>query len=129
MKFRPLPGTRLIIALIAAALCWAAWLTHQRTVLRTDDGHMIHLDQSAWPDMRIDINTASAVELTLLPGIGPRLADRIVEDRERNGPFRSLDDLQRVRGVGPMIVQHISEYAIAGDGEDVMTTSPLQPSP
>ncbi len=129
MEFRPLPGTRLIIVLIAAALCWAAWLTQQRTVLRTDDGHMIHLDQSAWPDMRIDINTASAVELTLLPGIGPRLADRIVEDRERNGPFRSLDDLQRVRGIGPMIVQHISEYAIAGDGEDVMATLPPRPSP
>lgn len=122
MEFRPLPGTRLIIVLIAAALCWAAWLTQQRTVLRTDDGHMIHLDQSAWPDMRIDINTASAVELTLLPGIGPRLADRIVEDRERNGPFRSLDDLQRVRGIGPMIVQHISEYAIAGDGDVAAAT-------
>lgn len=48
----------------------------------------------------INVNTASAAELEGLPDIGPVLAARIVADRERNGPFRSVDDLDRVAGIG-----------------------------
>jgi competence protein ComEA len=48
----------------------------------------------------ISVNTASAEELEALPGIGPTLAAAIVEDRERNGPFRSVDELTRVPGIG-----------------------------
>jgi competence protein ComEA len=48
----------------------------------------------------VDVNRASADELRALPGIGAVLAARIVEARERHGPFASLDDLRRVRGLG-----------------------------
>jgi competence protein ComEA len=48
----------------------------------------------------IDVNTASAEELEALPGIGPTLAAAIVDERERNGPFDSVDDLNRVPGIG-----------------------------
>jgi competence ComEA-like helix-hairpin-helix protein len=48
-----------------------------------------------------DINNAPASELSLLPGIGKELANRIVIDRATHGPFRSADDLTRVPGVGP----------------------------
>jgi competence protein ComEA len=48
----------------------------------------------------INVNTASAEELEALPGIGPTLAAAIVDDRERNGPFTSVDDLNRVPGIG-----------------------------
>ncbi len=51
--------------------------------------------------VRINVNTASAAELDLLPGIGPVYAQRIVEERAANGVFTSVDDLQRVRGIGP----------------------------
>jgi competence protein ComEA len=48
----------------------------------------------------VDANTATRVELDAITGIGPSLADRIVEERGK-GPFRNLEDLQsRVRGVG-----------------------------
>ena len=50
---------------------------------------------------RIDVNGAPPEALRLLPGIGPALAERIVAERRRGGPFRSLQDLQRVRGIGP----------------------------
>lgn len=50
--------------------------------------------------LRVDVNHAAAPELELLPGVGPVLAARIIEDRAAHGPFRSIDDLQRVRGIG-----------------------------
>jgi len=49
---------------------------------------------------RININMASAVEFENLPGIGPALARRIVEDREQRGAFRSVEDISRVKGIG-----------------------------
>ena len=48
----------------------------------------------------VDINTASAAELENLPGIGPSLAKRIVEYRDKNGPFASVDDLLKIQGIG-----------------------------
>jgi competence protein ComEA len=50
---------------------------------------------------RIAINRASARDLEALPGIGPALAKRIVEERGKAGPFRSPSDLLRVKGIGP----------------------------
>jgi competence ComEA-like helix-hairpin-helix protein len=55
---------------------------------------------SAPPAPPVDINRANEDELRTLPGIGDVLAARIVEARERDGPFASLDDLRRVRGLG-----------------------------
>ena len=49
----------------------------------------------------IEVNRASAAELELVDGIGPALAREIVEERERRGPFSSLADVERVRGIGP----------------------------
>jgi competence ComEA-like helix-hairpin-helix protein len=48
----------------------------------------------------IDINTADVRELSRLPGIGSELGRRIIEEREANGSFVNLTDLQRVRGIG-----------------------------
>lgn len=59
----------------------------------------------------VNVNTATAAELRLLPRIGPALSARIIEDREANGPFESLDDLRRVRGIGPRTVEIIRPYA------------------
>ena len=49
----------------------------------------------------INLNTATNRELIRLPGIGPALAQRIIEDRREHGPYSSVADLQRVRGIGP----------------------------
>jgi competence protein ComEA len=56
---------------------------------------------------RVNLNAAGAEELDTLPGIGPVLAGRIVEFRARNGPFRSVDELRAVRGVGPRLLERL----------------------
>ena len=48
----------------------------------------------------VNINTASPTELEALPGIGAKTAARIVEYRQKNGPFKKVEDLMNVRGVG-----------------------------
>jgi competence protein ComEA len=58
---------------------------------------------------RVDLNAATAAELDALPGIGPVLAQRIVDHRTRNGPFRSVDQLDDVPGIGPAIAAELAE--------------------
>lgn len=60
---------------------------------------------------RIDVDRAGAQELARLPKVGPRLAKVILADRENNGPFGSLEGLDRVAGVGPGLLKVIAPYA------------------
>ena len=48
----------------------------------------------------ININTASAADLQRLPGIGAKTAGRVIEYRQKNGPFKKVEELMNVRGVG-----------------------------
>jgi len=57
----------------------------------------------------LNLNTADAAALDGLPGIGPVLAQRIVEHREQHGPFRAVDDLLDVPGIGPAIVGDLAD--------------------
>jgi competence protein ComEA len=66
--------------------------------------------ESRGTDFRFDINSATWVEFRQLDGIGETLAHRIVEDREQNGPFQSIDDLRRVRGIGPKTLERIRPW-------------------
>lgn len=64
------------------------------------------------PPARLDINTASDYELAMLPGIGPATAASIVEHRRTHGPFRSLEDLRQVKGIGPKTIEAIRPQAM-----------------
>lgn len=68
----------------------------------------------ATQDGKIDINTADTIDLTLLPGIGEVLAQRIVKYREENGPFQSLEELSNVDGIGQKRLDEIIKYAKVG---------------
>jgi competence protein ComEA len=53
------------------------------------------------------VNTTTADTLVHLPGVGPVLADRIIEERTHGGPFLDSEDLQRVRGIGPRMAARL----------------------
>jgi len=69
---------------------------------------------------QVNINTASAEELQLLPRVGPALATRIVEFREANGLFASVEELMRVRGVGERSFETLRPY-LSVKGESTLT--------
>jgi competence protein ComEA len=58
---------------------------------------------------RTRINHASAAELQVLPGIGATYAERIVAYRQENGPFKTIEDLIQVRGIGPATLEQIRD--------------------
>jgi len=63
----------------------------------------------------LDINRASAAELARLPGVGPGLAQRIVQERERRGRFASTDALREVMGVGPKKLAALRDLVTVGE--------------
>ena len=62
------------------------------------------------PDGAVNLNTATAEELTRVPGIGPARADAIVRLRERVRAFRHVDDILRVRGIGRVTIRGMRPY-------------------
>jgi competence protein ComEA len=65
-------------------------------------------------DPVVDINTATQDELEQLPGIGPTTARAILDERERRGRFRSVEELLEVRGIGPAKLDAIREFVRIG---------------
>jgi competence protein ComEA len=63
---------------------------------------------------KIDLNTASEAQLDTLPGVGPATAGKIVSDRTENGPFRTVDDLLRVPGIGPSKLEALKDLVTVG---------------
>src|SRR5262245_51873717 len=75
----------------------------RRHVLRQSPTREHDTQDATTPEAPLDVNRASVPELTRLPGIGPRLAERIVQAR----PFEALDDLVRVEGVRPRLLARL----------------------
>ena len=76
----------------------------------------------------INVDEASAAQLESLPRIGPALAKRIVEDREANGPFGSLEELQRVKGIGPAMARMLAPrvtFSTSRRPNDASTYGPI----
>ena len=60
----------------------------------------------------INLNTATAEQLEAIPGIGPVLAQRIIEYRQTHGRFQSVDELLEVRGIGPKRLENMRPYVV-----------------
>jgi competence protein ComEA len=61
----------------------------------------------------IDVNRATAEQLQMLPGIGPKMAQRVLEERARR-PFGSVEELRRVSGIGPKTLEKLRPFVTVG---------------
>ena len=69
-------------------------------------------DSGFQPAGVVNINTADAEELQLLPRVGPALADRIIDFRKANGPFRSVEEILAVKGIGESSFEKLEPYLV-----------------
>ena len=69
----------------------------------------------AAPTEKVDLNAATVEQLTTLPGVGAKLAARIVEYREKVGRFRSTDELLNVKGIGEKNFQKLEPWLTIGE--------------
>jgi competence ComEA-like helix-hairpin-helix protein len=93
-----------LFALLALA---GYWLAHGGMT-----GRLIEIDRvdPLTVQFRVDVNTADWPELVTLPDVGELMARRIVEYRQQHGPFQAVDDLRRIRGIGPKTMEHLRPY-------------------
>jgi competence protein ComEA len=107
-----LSGSELRVLLVAAAIVLLSLvvLGVLRSALREPEIRVEHVRESLRMPERTDVNTATEYQLRLLPGIGSKTARDIVEDRQSHGPFRTLEDLTRVRGIGPKTLELVRPH-------------------
>ena len=75
----------------------------QKQYITTESGDTTNIKENSkieGENEKVNINTANQSELETLPGIGPSLASRIIEYREQNGKFNSIEELKNVKGIG-----------------------------
>src|SRR5467141_2100616 len=65
----------------------------------------------------VDINSASAADLEKVPGLGPSLSRRIIEFRDKNGPYGTVEDLLKIQGIGEKSLSHFREYLTANKAQ------------
>jgi competence protein ComEA len=67
------------------------------------------------PAAKVNVNTATVQQLAELPGVGEKLAVRIVEYRQKSGAFKSIHEMVNVRGIGEKSLTRIESYVTTGD--------------
>lgn len=70
--------------------------------------------QSAAPKAKVNINTASASELETLPRVGPKIAQRIIDFRTKNGNFKKVEDIMKIQGIGEKVFENIRDLITVG---------------
>lgn len=79
-------------------------------------------------EYRLDVNQGTWVEWAQLDGIGETLGRRIVADREANGPFRSVEEVSRVPGIGPAKLDAIRRWLVVSEPEELPAVDPRPPA-
>ena len=101
-----------VMALVAMAVYWV--------VQGGPRGGLVEIDRAAplVARFQVDVNKAEWPELAQLPEVGETLARRIVESREESGAFGDLNDLRRVRGIGPRTLERMKPYLLPMPGRE-----------
>ena len=75
----------------------------------------------------VNLNTANSAELQQVPGIGPSTAEKILQARKSYGSFKSVDDLQAIKGIGPKKLDKMRTYLTVGKPGPAGKTPPAKP--
>ena len=104
-----------VLFVLAMAL---TWLLTPRQVRGGYDISAVPPEEAAPALLKVNINTAGAEELDGLPGIGPVLAQRIVDWRTENGPFTDAAQLLEVDGIGQTVLEGIQDFIVTEDTQE-----------
>jgi competence protein ComEA len=107
-----------VLVASALALMAAAWWRHGGW-----QGGLVDIDRAEplVAKFQVDVNRADWPELIQLPGVGQVLAERLIAERERGGAFRNVDDLERVRGIGPRTLDRLRPYLLPIPDEELVS--------
>lgn len=105
----------LLVALLAAEWSWL--------VLERPDPVLLTRGDTFRSTYRIEINHATWAEWIQLDDVGPSTASRIIADRKVNGPFRSLEDLMRVPGIGKATLEKMRPFLVLQSSEEKTVSS------
>lgn len=100
----------LVVAALAGGALYSARIS-EKTPQVVYNVSLDEVSKQAQKPLVVNINTADDKELDELPGVGPATAQSIIEYRQGNGPFRSVDDLEEVSGIGPATLEKIRPFA------------------
>ena len=78
---------------------------------------LVQLSAQTKNKKKVNINTASLSELQTLPRIGPKVAQRIINYRKEHGPFKRIEDIMKVRGIGERTFLRIKDLITVGKGK------------
>ena len=81
------------------------------------------------PDKPVNLNTATSEQLQQVPGIGPATAGKILQMRKTYGPFKSVDDLLAIRGLGAKRLEKMRKYLTVGKSAALKPGTPAKSAP
>ena len=92
-------------------------ITTQRQIQETTQEEIDTSSEESKETGPVNVNTAGLEELETLTGIGPALGQRIIDYREENGPFQSVEDLLNVKGIGEKTLEKFRDGVTVGEVE------------
>jgi len=106
------------LALVISTWLLGSWAAQSQPDLEGHQSERLRTTDQKWlidAQFQLNINRASPREWSVLPGIGPVLSQRIVDHRTTHGPFRRIEDLEQVHGIGPKTVTRVGHWLTRGE--------------
>ncbi len=103
---------RLFLSVVTLGVCLAAYPLHAQSPTPSTNAN------PGKPGVVVNLNTATVTELEALPGVGAKVAARIIEYRTKKGPFRKIEELMNVQGIGEKSFLKLRPQLVVGPKAD-----------